>query len=292
MTIEPISGYRDDEFEEATDFFHDSLNRLHIDKVNTILTKIRCEVESESGAKVPVDLIAKVSKWRTQVLGFVPVISTGVGLCRVSVGMAKVALAVASIGAANLLGLSSSPLTQAFVDAALVKEGFINLLPLAAGALVMMKEATPSFDVMVTDFSVSEDRVGVVKHYVSHVASKAFGEDEKLTDLKLESRKIIQIYEKTFSVVSKGVKVVVTCAPWIDIAKGVVEIVVSPFIGGATLPSGVMSVARGSLVLAGPSIVESVKSKILPALMERIGSYFDEEEKEEKEIPLLTDKKA
>jgi len=287
MTSGVTYGYRAglDELEDTSVFFDSSLDHLKSKKVQNIFTKVRCEVETTSGGKVAVYLIAKVSQLRTQIIGFVPVASVGLGFCRVSVGLARLAMAAASIGTANLLGLSPSlAVDKAFVDAELIKQGFVNLLPLAAGALVLMKDATPSFDVMVTDFSVSSDRAGVVKHYVSQAATKAFAEDERLSHLRPESRSIIQFCEKTFSLVSEGASIVVTCAAWGDIVMGVGALAAAPMTSGSTLPYAVTSIAKGTFSLTASSILDLVeKYEVKEKVMSWISGFFHEEKDAEEE---------
>lgn len=285
MTTRAVSGYRGgaDELEETSAFFDSSLEHLDTKKVKNIFTKIRCEVESSSGGKVAVYLIAKVSKLRTQIIGFVPVASVGLGFCRISVGLARLAMAAASIGTANLLGLPASlAVDKSFVDAELIKQGFVNLLPLAAGALVLMKESTPSFDVMVTDFAVSNDRSGVLKHYISHAAASAFAEDERLAHYRPESRKIIQFCEKTFALVSEGAQIVVTCAAWGDIAMGVGALAVAPVTSGTTLPYAATSIAKGTFALSASSLLDMVeKYEVKQKVMGWISSFFEEEDEED-----------
>jgi hypothetical protein len=258
---------------ETPDTFAPVFQALKAERIDQILTKIVYEVDWGAKGKTTINVIAHVTNMHANIIGYLPVAGVSLGACRLSLGVLRLSLAAASLGACRMLGL---PQLHTFTDlvshASSVKTGFIEVMPLAVGALAYLSNYTPSLDLLVTDLKVSSDKLGVISEFCEQTVRSGLKEDEaRYEELKPWARNVIKVAEKTYTFATEGAECIVTCAAWGDIAVGLGSLIASPYTGGTTVPYALTSIARGALALGASSLIELATEYDLKG---KITSYF------------------
>jgi len=263
---------------ETPETFASVFDFLKAEKIDHILTRIAYEVDWEEKGKVTINVIANVSSMHATIIGYLPVAGVTKGAFKLSLGMLRASLAIASLGACRMLGL---PEMFSFHDITShigsVRDGIIEIMPLAFGTGAFISNYTPSVDLLVTDLKVSQDKLGVISEFChSTVASAVKTEESKYDHYKPWARTLAVAGEKTFVFASDGVECLVTCAAWGDLAIGTAAIVTAPVTGGASIGFGLTSITRGALALGASTLLDLAKEYDLQG---KVMSYFVEDKK-------------
>lgn len=265
---------------ETPSTFMPVLDFLSAEKVDEVLTKLVYEVDWEGKKKVTINVIAHVSSLHARIVGYIPVAGVTIGAIRISTAVVKIGLAAASLGACSMLGL---PQAHSFADIVSsmgsIKHGIIEIMPLAVGAAVYMSNFTPSFDVLVTDLKVSQDKMGVISDFCQKATDSAIAfEKDKYAEYKPWAKVIMHAAEKTYHFATEGADCIVTCAAWGNIAVGLGALVASPYTGGGSLPYALTSIAKGSLALGASSLLELAQEYDLQGKITRLFSSGEDTE--------------
>lgn len=279
MTVLPVSAreHVEDDHQpliETPSTFSPVLAYLSAEKIDEVLTKLVYEVDWEGKKKVTINVIANVSSMHAKIIGYLPVAGVTLGAIRISAGVLKIGLAAASLGACTMLGL---PQAHSFADivssVGSVKQGVIEIMPLAVGAGMYLSNYTPSFDVLVTDLKVSQDKMGVISNFCQQATESAMAaEKEKYAEYKPWAQTVLHVAEKTYHFATEGADCIVTCAAWGNIAVGVGALVASPYTGGSSLPYALTSIAKGAFALGASSLLELAQEYDLQGKVTRLFS--------------------
>jgi len=253
---------------------------LSAEKIDRLLTQIVYNVDWDSTRKVTINIIAEVTKLHANIIGYIPVAGVSVGACRVSIGVVRLSLAMASLGASRMLGIAETNTFGNLLDATnSIKDGFLEVSPLAVGAGLYLSKHTPSMSLLVSDLKVSQDKFGIISEFCKTTVEKAKKEDEdKYEHYKPWAQTLLKTTEKTYLFATEGAQCIVTCAAWGNIAMGIGGLAVAPYTGGASLPWAVTSLAKGALSLGASSLLEMATTYDLHGKVIR---FFVPEKKED-----------
>lgn len=266
--------------------FEPVFTHLAINKIDEVVTRIVYTVDWEGKKQTTINVIAVISRTHARIIGYMPVAGVALGACRMSLGFLKLGLAAASLGACKMFGLPmTSTLGEVVQNVNSIKQGFIQVLPLAVGAATYLSNYTPSVDLLVSGLKVSEDKWGVVTDFCETTTKAAFKEDEdRYQEYKPWAKTVLHACEKTYTFASDGAECLVTCAAWGDIALGVGALIASPYTGGTSLPYALVSIARGALSLGASTLIDMANEYDLKG---KIVSYFSSgEEKYDPEFEI------
>lgn len=243
---------------ETPSSFEPVFVHLAVNKVDEVLTRIVYTVDWDAKKKTTINVIAVISRAHAKIIGYMPVAGVTVGACRLSVGMLRLGIAAASLGACKMFGIPASTTMGDVVQSLkTIKHGFVEVLPLAVGAATYLSNYTPSVDLLVSGLQLSEDKWGVVADFCETTTASAFKDDEeKYSEYKPWAKTLMTVCEKSYTFATEGAECIVTCAAWGDIALGMGALVASPYTGGTSLPYAVMSIARGALALGASSLLD------------------------------------
>jgi hypothetical protein len=245
---------------------------LDAQKIDRIMTKMVYDVDWDKHSKRSIEVIAVITRAHANIIGFMPVVGVSRGAFRLSIGVLRLALAAASLGACRMFGVKEAATFCDFASHAYsIKEGVVEIMPLAFGAGMYLSNFTPSIDLLVTDLKVSQDKWGVVSEFCHQTTAAALkADEEKYQDLKPWAAGLTKACEKTYVFATEGAECIVTCAAWGDIALGVGALVASPIAGGSTVPYGLYSIARGALALGASSLLDLAKEWDLQGKITRL----------------------
>lgn len=262
MSVNPIAGCGDFVVVESVPLqtptsFAAVFDALNIEKIDHIMTKLVYTVDWPGKGKVVINVLAKVTRLQAQIIGYIPVTGVAIGACRLSVGVLQLGLTAASLGACQMLGL---PIGVSFGDVvtsmSAIKQGIIEISPLAVGLGAYLVDHTPSVPHLIADLKVTSDKWGVLSEFCHSTAvDAASSEKEKYQDYKPWAKTVMDATDKTYVFATEGAECMVTCAAWGNLALGVGALATAPFTRGATLPYAVTSLASGALALGASTLL-------------------------------------
>lgn len=236
------------------------------EKIDEVLTRLVYEVDWDGKKKVTINIIAKVSSLHTHIIGYLPVVGVSLGAVKISKAVLKIGLLAASFGACSMVGISPPVLlTDLMSPIGSIKEGIVEVLPLAVGAGMYVSHHVPSFDVVVRDLKVLQDKTGVIANIIKETKDSVIAaEEDKYEEFTPWAKTACQVVEKTYCFAVDGKEYLVTCAALGALAVGIGGVVASSFTGGASLPPSVGLIAQGAAALGLESLVDYVKGLELP----------------------------
>lgn len=272
ISSEPMNAYI-----ETPISFLPVLKHLSAERIDEVLTRLVYEIDWEKKTKVAIHVIASVSSTQAKIIGYLPVASVALGALRMSEGVLKVGLAAASLGACSMLGLPQSDTFDSMVSSIhTMSQGVIEVMPLVVGSAMYIAQYAPSFDVLVVDLKVSQNKSGVITDFCQQAVQSAMADEkDKYAEYKPWAQTALHVIEKSYSFATEGAHCIVTYAAWGNIAVGVGALLASPATGGALLPYAITSFVKGLFALGATAAVELAQQY---NLQERIIKVFSQDE--------------
>ncbi len=229
--------------------------------VDEIMARLVYEVDWKEGKRVAIQVVTKVTRLQTEVLGYWPMAKVTMGVCRVSMNAIRLGVLLASIGASRGLGLAaSSSMEGALVAASGMKEGLLDVVPLAIGTGVYFAGHLPPLELVVSKLKVSGPWE-TVKTTLAETAGEAFAADveayEGYTPL---AGRVMTTVNHVYTLATDGASCLVEYVAWGDLAVGAVALASSPMLGPAAASYGTAAVVRGAVGLGAKPLVNYVQS--------------------------------
>jgi len=219
------------------------------------------QVNWKEGKRMAIQVVAKVTRLQTEVLGYVPMARVTMGVCKVSLNAIRLGVLLASIGAARGLGLASSSSMKGALEAASgMKEGLLDVVPLAIGTGVYLAGHLPPLELVVSNLNVSGPWEGL-KMTFRDTATEAFtAEVDPYADYNPLAGRVMSAVNQVYTLATDGASCLVEYVAWGDLAMGAAALASSPLLGPAAASYGTSAVIRGAVGLGAKPLVSYVQS--------------------------------